>query len=115
MEGRLHLGVGAVVSGDVRAGTLSVDGTIEGKVECSESVELGPSGRLNGDVMAGKRINLAGQVFGNVTTPGALRLAASAKLEGDVRARSFVMEEGAALHGTCTMRAPAPKSAEATK
>ena len=103
------------MSGNVRAGTLAVDGMIEGKVECSEGVELGPSGRLNGDVMAGKHINLAGQVFGNVTTPGALRLASSAKLEGDVRARSFTMEEGAALNGTCSMRAPAQKSAETAK
>lgn len=111
VEGRLHLGPSALISGNVRAGSCKIDGLVEGKVECSEELDLGETGRLNADVLAGKRINLAGQVFGNVTTPGVLRLAATSRVEGDVRTRSILMEEGATMNGQCVMRAPAQRQA----
>jgi len=107
IEGKLHLGPSALISGNVRASSCKVEGLVEGKVECSEDLELGPTGRLNADILAGKRIHIAGQVYGNVTTPGVLRLAATSTIHGDVRARSLAMEEGATLNGQCAMRAPA--------
>lgn len=106
VEGRLYLGQSALITGNVRAGSCSVEGLVEGKVECTEELELGKSGRLNADVLSGKRINLSGQVYGNVVTPGVLRLAASCKVVGDIRARNLIMEEGATLNGKCAMRAP---------
>lgn len=112
VDGRLYLGPSALVSGNVRAGSCRIEGLVEGKVECSEDLELGKSGRLNGDVNVGKRINFAGQVYGNVTTPGTLRLAEGSTVTGDVRARSLVIEEGAALNGQCTMRPPAERRPE---
>ena len=84
-------------------------GLVEGKVECSEELDLGQGGRINGDVAAGKRINLAGQVYGGVITPGVLRMCQSCRVQGDVRARSLTMEEGATLDGSCIMRAPSQK------
>ncbi|MBI2421324.1 MAG: polymer-forming cytoskeletal protein [Candidatus Hydrogenedentes bacterium] len=112
VEGRLFLGASALVSGNVRAGSCQVEGLVEGRVECSDTLELSKSGRLNADVIAGKRINIAGQVYGNVTTPGVLRLAEGGRIEGDVRTRSLTMEEGATLNGLCAMRAPAQRSAK---
>lgn len=110
VDGRLYLGPSALVSGNVRAQACKVEGLVEGKVECSDLLELGETGRLNADVVAGKRINLAGQVYGNVATPGLLHLAASGKVHGDCRVRNLVMEEGAELNGACVMRAPAQKN-----
>jgi len=87
----LYLGASALVSGNVRATSCRVDGLVEGRMECTEELELGTSGRLNADTMAGKRIILAGQVFGNVSTWGVLRLVSSGKLTGDIRARRLVI------------------------
>ncbi len=109
VEGTLTLGKTALITGNVRAGSCRVDGLVEGKLECSDEVDLGQSGRVNGDVGSGKRINLAGQVYGNVITPGVLRLAQSCRVQGDVRARTLTMEEGATLDGSCIMRAPSQK------
>lgn len=106
IEGRLYLGQKAVVSGNVKAQACQIDGNVEGKVECSDEVLLGATGRVHADLLAGKRITLAGQVYGNVATPGALKLASSCRVDGDVRARNLSMEEGAALNGKCIMRAP---------
>ena len=109
VEGRLFLGASALISGNVRAGSCRVEGLVEGKVECSEDLDLGQSGRLNAEVMAGKRVQLAGQVFGDVTTPGVLRLASTSKVQGNVRVRRLMVEEGATLNGRCTMRTPAQR------
>lgn len=106
IEGRIYLGPKAIVSGNVKATACQIEGNVEGKVECSDEVQLGASGRLHADVLAGKRIFLAGQVYGNVATPGVLKLASTCRVDGDVRARNLTMDEGAALNGKCIMRAP---------
>ena len=103
VDGRLFLSPTALISGNVSAVSCKVDGLVEGKMECSQELELGRTGRLNADAMAGKRILAAGQIRGNVLTGGVLRLAATARVEGDIQARQFVMEEGAVFNGKCTM------------
>ncbi|MBI4558541.1 MAG: polymer-forming cytoskeletal protein [Candidatus Hydrogenedentes bacterium] len=110
VDGRLYLGASALVSGNVRATTCKVEGLVEGKMECSDELELGRAGRLNADVLAGRKMVLAGQVFGNVITNGSLHIAASAKVTGDIRAKSIVIEEGAVFNGKCAMRPPAQRS-----
>jgi len=109
VDGRLYLGASALVTGNVRATQCRVEGLGEGKMECSQDLELGKSGRLNAETLAGKRMVLAGQVFGNVSTGGLVRLVASARVSGDMRARVLVIEEGATFNGRCTMRPPAQR------
>ncbi len=113
VEGRLYLGKSALVSGNVRATSAKIEGLVEGKVECSELLELSETGRLNADVVVGKRINLAGQVYGNVTTPGILNMLGTCKVHGDIKVRNLHMDEGATLNGACIMRAPAQREAPA--
>lgn len=110
VDGRLYLGASALVSGNVRAASCKVEGLVEGQIECSDDLELTQTGRLNADVIAGKRIHLAGEVSGNVMTPGLLRLAPTCKVTGDIRTRKLLMEEGASLNGHCAMRTPAQQS-----
>lgn len=112
VEGRLYLGPSALVSGSVRAASCKVDGLVEGKVECSQDVELGETGRLNAAVLAGRRVALAGQVYGNVSAGDLVRLSGTATVAGDVRARRFSMEEGALFNGRCTMRLGAQRGEE---
>ncbi len=112
VEGRLFLGASALISGNVRAGSCRVEGLVDGRVECSDELDLGQNGRLNADVIAGKRIRVAGQVYGNVTTPGAVLLGQTCKVEGDLRTRSLMMEEGAMLNGRVTMRAPSQQQSQ---
>jgi len=110
VDGRLFLGSTALISGNVRAVSCRVEGLVEGKVECSQELELGPTGRLNADVVSGKRVTLAGQVYGNVSTGGMLRLVSTGRIEGNIHARQLVIEEGAVFNGVCVMRTPAQRS-----
>jgi len=109
VDGRLYLAPSALISGNVRATSCRVDGLVEGKVECTQDLELGKTGRLSADAIGGREITLAGQVFGDISTGGVIRLLASAKITGNIRTRRVVMEEGALFNGSCTMRTPAQR------
>jgi cytoskeletal protein CcmA (bactofilin family) len=105
VEGRLYVSATAVVTGNVRAVVCLVEGVVEGKTECSDSLDLGKSGRLTSDVTAGKRCALAGQVDGDIRCGGMLNLLASSNVTGNIRTPRLVMEEGAVFNGRCAMRA----------
>lgn len=111
IDGRLYLGASALITGNVRANYCKCEGMVEGKVECSSELLLSKTGRLNGDVLAGKVIHLAGQVSGNVATPGVLHLGETGSLHGDIRVRRLTIDEGGVFNGHCAMRTPAQKEA----
>ena len=62
VDGKLYLGQTALISGNVRATSCRVEGLVEGKLECSQEVDVGKTGRLNADALAGKRTVIAGSV-----------------------------------------------------
>lgn len=107
VEATLFLGKNALVTGNVRAVSCQVEGTVQGGIECTEDLVVTTTGRLASDAGAGKQIRVAGSVEGNVNTPGILRIEAGGVVNGDVQARVFSMSEGAELNGRCSMRAPA--------
>lgn len=109
VDGLLFLGKTALITGNVRADTCQVEGLVEGKVECSNSLFVAASGRLAADAVAGKQVRITGKIEGNATTPGSLRIEAGGTVNGDVRARVFSMDDGAILNGRCVMRAPAQR------
>lgn len=114
VDGHLYLGRSALVSGNVRASNCKLDGLVEGRMDCANELELGQTGRLNADVMAGKSMELSGQVNGNVTCGGSLRILAGADVRGDVRSRVFYLEEGGIFNGTCSIgNKPKPPAARA--
>ena len=102
----LFLGKTALVTGNVRAGSCQVEGTVQGGIECTDDLIVTSTGRLASDAGAGKQIRVAGSVEGNVNTPGTLRIEAGGVVNGDVQARVFSMSEGAELNDRCSMRAP---------
>ncbi|MCX5758652.1 MAG: polymer-forming cytoskeletal protein [Candidatus Hydrogenedentes bacterium] len=110
VDGKLYLGQTALISGNVRATSCRVEGLVEGKLECSQEVDVGKTGRLNADALAGKRIVIAGQIFGNVSTAGLLRLGATGRVEGNIQAKQLVIEEGSTFNGRCVMRTPAQRT-----
>lgn len=102
---RLYLAASAKISGNIQATSCKIDGPVEGKVNCEDELELGKTGRLNQDAVAGKKMVIGGQVIGNVTCGGLLHVLATARITGNIRARMIVLDEGAIFNGTCqTMR-----------
>lgn len=107
IDGVLFLSPTALITGNVKAVSCRVEGLIEGKLECTQDLELAQTGRLNSDVIAGKMVTIAGQLYGSVTTPGIIRLVSNGRIEGNIQTRLLYIEEGATFNGRCTMKAPA--------
>jgi cytoskeletal protein CcmA (bactofilin family) len=103
VEAALSIAAGANITGKVKAQRCRLDGEVGGNIDCAETFEIGESGVLNADAVAGNQMIVAGQVNGGIRCGGKLHLKSTARITGDIRARALVVEEGAVYNGTCSM------------
>jgi cytoskeletal protein CcmA (bactofilin family) len=81
---------------------IVVEGRIEGKIRAERRVTVGPSGEVQGDVLA-RSVLVAGAVRGQIVASERAELAASAVVDGTVQAPKVVIAEGAHLQGSVVM------------
>ncbi len=97
------IGLGTTFRGTLMvAGTLRIEGELEGDVLRCERLEIGEHGVMRADIEV-KEAVIEGRVHGNVRALGVLEMKAGARVEGDVAAMSVVMEQGVFFTGRCTM------------
>ena len=84
-------------------GSLRVDGTVKGKVLCTDCVTVGSSGLVEADIEAETAV-VAGRMHGNVLAREKMELQAKCEMEGDIKAKSLVIEQGAVFCGACNMK-----------
>ncbi|MCB9366115.1 MAG: polymer-forming cytoskeletal protein [Calditrichaeota bacterium] len=92
-------------------GSLRIDGRIVGDVVCTKSITVGPTGVIEGNVVA-ENVVLAGRVKGSMVAKQRIHLEATAELEGDLKSARLSVQEGAKIHGhtvTETDRVPSAK------
>jgi cytoskeletal protein CcmA (bactofilin family) len=94
------IGRGAVIDGTVRArGRVQIDGRIEGALEVEGQVSVGPSGSLEGTVIADD-LAVGGHVAGSILARGHLHVLAGGSVRGEVRYGSLEVERGGVIHGS---------------
>lgn len=92
------------VNGTVNVkGSLRVDGSLTGKIICTECVTIGASGQVDAEIEAASAI-IAGKLKGNVMTNETIELQAKCEMEGDLKTKSLVIEQGAIFCGACNMK-----------
>lgn len=84
-------------------GAIRVDGTVKGKVICTDTVTVGTTGYVEAD-LEGQIVVVAGKVVGNLTATEKLELQAKSDVEGDLKTKSLVVEQGAIFCGSCKMK-----------
>ena len=84
--------------------SVRIDGTLKGKLETSETLTVGNTGRIEADIIAKSAI-IGGSVRGNLSVEERVELEANASLIGDLKTRDLVINEGATFHGNCSMDA----------
>ena len=84
-------------------GPVRVDGTVKGKVICSDTVTVGSSGMVEADVESQSAV-VAGRVLGNLVATEKVELQAKSDVEGDIKTKSLVVEQGAIFCGACHMK-----------
>ena len=83
-------------------GNLRVSGTLEGQIEATGDVDVTEAATVKASV-AGREVNVSGQVNGAVVASKKLVIGRSGSVVGDVRVQRLVMKDGATLSGKVSM------------
>jgi cytoskeletal protein CcmA (bactofilin family) len=95
----------AEIKGSIKTqGSVRVDGTVIGDVNSSQTVTIGATGVVEGNITA-EDIIVAGRVKGALIARGKILLEASAQFEGDLSATKLAVAEGAVFRGLSNMGA----------
>ncbi len=111
-----HIGKSIRIRGDLSGEEdLVLDGHIEGRVDLSDHhLTIGPNGHIQAELSA-KQITIDGHVVGNVTASERLEIGETGRLDGDVEAPRILIQEGAQLNGTVSMKARSAKTTQPVK
>lgn len=83
-------------------GNLRVSGTLEGQIEATGDVDVTEAATVKASV-AGREVNVSGQVNGAVTASKKLVIGRSGSIVGDVTVPRLIMQDGASLSGKVSM------------
>ena len=97
------IGPGTVVEGKIRSqGSVRIDGKLTGEITASESLAVGLSGEIDGNVTA-KNVTIGGKVRGSITASEKIVFEGKAVIKGDLRASKLVIDEGCLFDGKVAM------------
>jgi cytoskeletal protein CcmA (bactofilin family) len=94
------------VTGDLdTAGSLRIDGRLEGTVRRADTVVLGVGATMAGDIHA-REVVIGGTINGSVHAAERVELQATAIVTGDIVTQSVLVQEGGVVNGRVLMRPP---------
>ena len=103
-----------VVTGDLdTAGSLRIDGKLEGTVRRADTVVLGVGATMTGDVHA-REVVVGGTITGSIHATERVELQATAIVTGDVVTQTILVQEGGVVNGRVLMRPPESAGSAAT-
>jgi len=97
------IGESATFSGEIRCeASVRIDGVMEGgRIETLGNVIIGPNARVLADIEA-KTVSVSGAYKGNLTAKR-VELLEGGRMWGAIRVASFLLDEGAFMHGELIM------------
>lgn len=88
-----------VINGEITSqGTIRVDGRIEGRLHRADTLIVGRTGTVVGDVEA-REVVVAGAVQGNILADLRVEIQATGAVHGDLRAAVMRLDEGGTMNG----------------
>ncbi|MDR1678663.1 MAG: polymer-forming cytoskeletal protein [Prevotellaceae bacterium] len=94
---------GSLLKGNIVSDSdFRVDGTVEGKIQCSGRVVIGPKGEIIGDIEC-NNADIMGNLKGNIVVTDTLSLKSTANVRGDIKTKVLIIEPEAVFCGTCDM------------
>jgi cytoskeletal protein CcmA (bactofilin family) len=94
---------GTDITGDIKSnGDIRIDGSLTGNLNTKGKVVIGPTGRVNGEVIC-KNSEVSGMIEGKIIVGQLLNLKASSKIFGDIVTAKLAIEPGARFTGNCNM------------
>jgi len=87
------IGTGTVVEGKIRSqGNVRVDGKLIGEVTASESLSVGVTGEIEGNVTA-KNVTVGGKVRGTISASEKIVFEGKSVVRGDIEPRGLLFAE----------------------
>jgi cytoskeletal protein CcmA (bactofilin family) len=97
------IAAGTVFEGKLRTpGSIRIDGKIVGEVSAAQSISLGSTGDVEGNITA-KMVTIGGKIRGAIVAQDKLVFESKAVVRGDIKASKLVIDEGAVFDGHCVM------------
>ncbi|MDH4038084.1 MAG: polymer-forming cytoskeletal protein [Candidatus Krumholzibacteria bacterium] len=97
------LGQGCKIKGDIEIqGTMRIDGTFEGNISCPETLIIGKTGVVKGEIKV-KNAVIGGKLIGNIAAANKIELQSGSHVEGDIQTGRLVIDEGVFFEGNCKM------------
>ncbi len=97
------IGKGTIINGEVLTeSSLRVDGKVKGKIICKNTLTIGETGQIEGEVEASNAI-VGGKVNGKLFIKQKLVLEAKSSLIGELKASKLIIDEGAIFQGNSDM------------
>lgn len=84
-------------------GTIRVDGRLEGEVFTKDTLIVGESADITGNLNVGTIIT-SGRITGNIIATGAAHFVAPGSFTGDISAQILNVDEGFSFNGRCDMK-----------
>ncbi len=108
----VSIGLHATIHGEIKCeGSVRIDGVVEeGRIETLGNVIIGPEARVLADIKA-DTVSVAGAYKGNLEA-NRVELLEGGRMWGVIRVVSFLLDEGAYLHGELVMQGEGPAPAE---
>lgn len=101
---------GAVFEGSIQSPVdIRVDGLIKGNVRIQGKLVVGPTGSVEGDVVAAEA-SIAGKLRGSLEVKGLTTLAQTAQVQAELYTGQISIEAGAQFSGNCHMGPKEPIS-----
>jgi len=99
------IGEGTLIEGDVKGmNSLLVNGTVTGNVSTENSIRVGTTGIIKGNVKANSAL-IGGVIEGDLDAEKSAVLGPKSRLMGDLRTARLKIEEGATFEGRSVMLA----------
>ncbi|MDD5614295.1 MAG: polymer-forming cytoskeletal protein [Candidatus Omnitrophica bacterium] len=83
--------------------SLTINGTFQGKLNTKGTLLIGSNAFVVAEII-GDDITIAGKVEGNVCAENSLKIVPPANVRGEIRTPVLIIEEGAVLNGSCSMK-----------
>ncbi len=97
------IGKGTLVKGEISTeSSLRVDGTVKGKIICKNTLTIGETGRVEGEIQAANAI-VGGKIQGKIHVNQKLVLESKSSLIGELKASKLIIDEGAVFQGSSDM------------
>lgn len=93
-------------------GSIRVEGKVEGDVLEAQTVVIGATGRVTGNVCA-EHVVVSGHVAGDIVAAATLEITGTGRVTGNIRTSKLLIQDGAFFDGSCAMngeREPAGKA-----